>query len=69
LGENDIEVALQKLDRLTLVEGQTTAAQILKHADGLVQDMREVKDGEKCTWLVARQLLNILPSRWKGIAW
>jgi hypothetical protein len=69
MGENDIEVALQKLNQLTLVEGQTTAAQILKHTDGLVQDMREVKDGEKCTWLVAHQLLNILSSRWKGGAW
>jgi hypothetical protein len=41
LGENDIEVALQKLDQLTLVEGQMIAAQILKLTDGLVQ-------GEKC---------------------
>jgi hypothetical protein len=48
LGENDIEVALQKLDQLTLFEGQMIAAQILKRTDGLVQDMREVKDGEKC---------------------
>jgi hypothetical protein len=69
LGENDIEAALQKLNQLTLVEGQTTAAQILKHADGLVQDMREVKDGEIFTWLVARQLLKILPYRWKDGAW
>jgi hypothetical protein len=63
LGENDIEVALQKLDQLTLFERQATAVQILKNSDSLVQDMREVKNGEKCTWLVARQLLNVLPSR------
>jgi hypothetical protein len=69
LGEKDIEVALQKLDQLTLVEGQMITAQILKRADGLAQDMREVKDGEKCPWLVALQLLNVLPSRRKGGAW
>jgi hypothetical protein len=69
LGENHIEVALQKLNQLTLVESQAAAAQILKHTDGLVQDMRKVKDGEEFMWLVARQLLSILPSRWKGVAW
>jgi hypothetical protein len=37
LGEDDIEVALQKLNQLTLIEGPTTTAQILKHTDGLVQ--------------------------------
>jgi hypothetical protein len=47
LGENDVEVALQILDRLTLEESRTTAAQTLEQVDGLVQDMREVKDGEK----------------------
>jgi hypothetical protein len=54
LGKSDIELALQKLNQLTLVEGPTTTAQILKHTDGFVRDMREAKDGKQCTWLVAR---------------
>jgi hypothetical protein len=52
LGENDIKVALQKLDEFTLLEGPTVTAQVLQHTDGLVRDMREVKDGEKSTFLV-----------------
>jgi hypothetical protein len=47
LGKSDIGLALQKLNELTLVEGPTTAAQILKHTDGFVQDMRKAKDGEQ----------------------
>ncbi|KAH9981651.1 hypothetical protein BJV74DRAFT_797820 [Russula compacta] len=47
LGENDIEVVLQRLDRLTLDEARTTGAETLKVVYGLVEHMRVVMDGEK----------------------
>jgi len=47
LGENDVEAILQRLDRLTLDEARTTAAQSLESIYGLVQDMRMVMDGEQ----------------------
>ena len=46
LGENDVEAVLQRLDRLTLDEARTTAAQTLEVVYGLVQNMRAVIDGE-----------------------
>ena len=46
LGENEVEAVLQRLDRLTLDEARTTAAQTLQVVYGLVQNMREVIDGE-----------------------
>jgi hypothetical protein len=47
LGENDVEAILQRLDRLTLDEARTTAAQSLEAIYGLVQNMRTVMDGEQ----------------------
>ena len=44
LGEKDVEATLQRLDRLTLDEARTTAAEILKIVHGLVQDMSEQTD-------------------------
>jgi hypothetical protein len=46
LGENDVEAVLQRLDRLTLEEARTTAAQNLEAVYSLVQSMREIMDGE-----------------------
>jgi hypothetical protein len=46
-GENDIEAALRRLDRLALDEGRATAAQILEVVYGLVRQRRVVLDGEK----------------------
>ena len=46
LGENDIEAVLERLDRLTVDEARTTAAQTLELVYGLVQNMRAVMDGE-----------------------
>jgi hypothetical protein len=47
-GENDIEAALRRLDRLTSDEGRATAAQTLEIVYGLVRyDRRVVLDGEK----------------------
>jgi hypothetical protein len=45
-GEKDIEVTIQRLDRLTLDEGRTTAAQTLEVVYGLVQQKRAIMDGE-----------------------
>ena len=47
LGENDAETILQGLDRLTLDEARTTAAQSLEAIYGLVQNMRMLMDGEE----------------------
>jgi ribosomal 50S subunit-associated protein YjgA (DUF615 family) len=47
LRENDIEAALQRLDRLTQDEARTTAAQTLEVVYGLAQIMRVVIDGEE----------------------
>ena len=44
LGENEVEVVLQRIDRLTLDEARTTAAQTLQVVYGLVQNMRAVID-------------------------
>lgn len=46
-GENDVEVVLQRLDRLTQDEARTTAAQTLEVVYGLVQNMRVVLDGKR----------------------
>ena len=46
-GENDVEAALQRLDRLTQEEGRTTAAQTLEVVYGLFQNMRVVIDGKQ----------------------
>jgi hypothetical protein len=46
-GENDIEAALRRLDRLTSDEGRATAAQTLEVVCGLVRHRRVVLDGEK----------------------
>ena len=45
--EMDVEVMLQRLDRLTQNEARTTAAQTLEVIYGLMQNMRAVMDGEK----------------------
>jgi hypothetical protein len=47
LGENDVEAILLKLDRLTLDEARTTAAQSLEAVYGLVQHLRQVIDGKR----------------------
>ena len=68
LGENDVEAIFQRLDRLTLDEARTTAAQNLQAVYGLVQNMRVVMDGEQVLLVLglSRSPLNIVYSRWKG---
>ena len=46
LGENEVEGALQRLDRLTDDEARATAAQTLEVVYRLVQNMRLVMNGE-----------------------
>jgi hypothetical protein len=45
--EKDIAAVLERLDRLTRDEAQTTAAHTLAIVHGLVQNMREFMDGEQ----------------------
>jgi hypothetical protein len=45
LGENDVEAVLQRLDRLTREEAQTTATQTLELVYGLVKNTKVVMDG------------------------
>jgi hypothetical protein len=47
LGEKDVEVVIQRLDRLTQVEARITAAQTLEVVYSLAQNMTAVKDGEQ----------------------
>jgi len=61
-GGKDAKVILQRLDRLTLDEAQTTGVEILKVVHGLVQDM-----SKQHNLLVSHWLLSTLPSRWQCI--
>jgi len=45
-GENDVEAVLHRLDRLTLDEARTTAAQTLEVVYGLTKNLRELMSGE-----------------------
>jgi hypothetical protein len=45
LGENDVEAVLERLDRLTREEAQTTATQTLELVYGLVKNIKVVMDG------------------------
>jgi hypothetical protein len=47
LGENDIEAVLQRVDRLTQEEVQTTGAQTLELVYGLVKNIKIVMDGAR----------------------
>jgi hypothetical protein len=56
-GEKDIEVTIQRLDRLTLDEGRATAAQTLEVVCGLVQQRRAIMDGENSIFPALPSLL------------
>lgn len=47
LGENQVEAALQRLDRLTPDEAHTTPVQTLGVVYSLIQNMKVVMDGEQ----------------------
>jgi len=67
LGENEVEAVLQRIDRLTLDEARTTAAQTLEVVYGLVQNMRAVIDGEYIYLASLLLVVECLSFRWKGI--
>jgi hypothetical protein len=67
LGENEVEAVLQRLDRLTLDEARTTAAQTLEVVYGLVQNMRVVMDGKQTRLDCFLLAFQRLPFRWPGI--
>ena len=67
LGENDINVVLQRLDRLTLDEARTTAAQTLEVVYGLFQNMKVVLDGKRIHYFGGRSLLSSFPFRRRGV--
>ena len=45
LGENDVELVLQRLDRLTLEESRMIGTQTLQVVYGLVKNVKSVMDG------------------------
>ena len=65
-GESEIEIVLQRLDRLTQDEARITAAQTLGVVHGLVNNMKVVMEGtqffDSCLYF-----LNACSSRRKGI--
>jgi hypothetical protein len=66
-GEKDIKAVLQRLDRLTQAEAQTTATQTLEVVYGLIQNMREVMESEQMHYAVHLWVLRTLPSRWQCV--
>ena len=68
LGENDVEAVLERLDRLTREEAQTTATQTLELVYGLVKNIKIVLDGARCFLLVLRAaLIVVFSSRGKRL--
>ena len=53
-GDNEIEAVLHRLDRLTLDEARTTAAQTLEVVYGLVENLRRVMNGERMVLCLSR---------------
>ena len=47
VGEKKMEAMVQRLDRLTQDEARQTVAQILKVVHGLLENMKEVINGEQ----------------------
>jgi hypothetical protein len=52
-GENEIEAVLQRLDRFTQNEAQSTAAQTLQVVYGLVQNVKVLMDGKQIQFAFA----------------
>jgi len=57
LGENEIESVLRRLDRLTMDEARTTAAQTLEAVYRLVQGLRVVMDDGKARTDITKKIL------------
>jgi hypothetical protein len=67
LRENEVEAVLQRLDRLTLDEARTTAAQTLEVVYGLVQNMCVVLDGKQAPLVQFLLVVQRLSCRWPSI--
>jgi hypothetical protein len=67
LGQKDVEVVVQRLDRLTQEEARMTAAQTLEVVHGLIQNMKVVMDGEQIRQVCRPHGVEDLPSRRQGI--
>ena len=70
LGENDIEVVLQRLDRLTVEESRMTAAQTMEVVYGLFNNVKVVMEGTETLLPCLRspsQYAEYLPFRWKDV--
>ena len=65
LGENNVEAVLERLDRLTREEAQTTATQTLELVYGLVKNIKIVLDGARCLLVLRAALIVVFPSRGK----
>ena len=60
LGENDVEAVLERLDRLTREEAQTTATQTLELVYGLMKNIKIVLNGAHGFQLVLRAALIVV---------
>jgi hypothetical protein len=66
LGENGVEAVLERLDRLTREEAQTTATQTLELVYGLVKNIKVVMGGERGLLASSPRLLIVtFPTRGK----
>jgi hypothetical protein len=65
LGDNEVEVVLQRLDRLTLEEARMTAVQTLGVVHGLVRNMGVFMDGESVlfglAFIISRYHVSMTP--------
>lgn len=64
-GDNDVEAVLHRLDRLTLDEARTTAAETLEVVHALVENLRQIMSGERIILLCFVYSLLIF-LRWTG---
>ena len=62
LGENDIELVLQRLDRLTMEESRMTATQTMEVVYGLFNNMKVVMDGMETLIDISSQCAENFPS-------
>ena len=67
LGENNVNAVLQRLDRLSVDEARTTAAQTLEVVYGLVQNMKVDMDSEQTPLAYFLPTAEFFPPRWQSI--
>ena len=62
LGESEVEVVLQRLDRLTQEEARITVAQTLGVVHGLVGNVKIIMEGTQCLNNRSYIILRLIPS-------